>query len=833
MNKFSYLLLGGFLLGLTGCSQEDLLTTGNNGISKVTFTIDMPGIATRSYSNGMGSTKLQYGVYEIMDDDPTNPTINLVEGLSNDNDVINMRKSLTLDFVTNHKYRVVFWASNENSPYSISWGKDSNPVMTVNYGSIKANDETLDGFFKTIDLDVNGDVQMDVELKRPFAQINIGASDYNDSKLAGCDPEVSSITVTTKYNTLDLVTGKATKDTQDNPSITFDFNTIAGHSDVAEETFPVDGHDYLAMAYVLVNLEDDDPDNSDRTKNELVDVTFKYNDKAEDQGYHTRQVGSVPIKRNYRTNIYGEILTSNANLNVMIEPNYDDNNKGLEANAFTQILDLGGTLVMEEDLELNKVKNVYKDVIIDLNGHKLSLTGQALRVWSGANLVIKGEGEVEVDGAMAAWAVNGTITIEGGTFTGTSVGEMFYIGNGNPLYGGTVYIKGGVFKPAPNSGILNCQDDAYRAGIAKFIVTGGTFYGGFNPAESMVEPGAPVNWLPNGYVSQKTEIDGEECYVVLKEGTTIVDSKNFATEIKNGGDFFLIEDVAVNSLSYNSSANVDLNGNTITSHQNGASGYKSDVTYSNGKIVFDQAKATNPMLLVAEANATLTLENMELELMNGCLSVEGENSELRMINCKAKGNNQIISTNASNATNSTPKVKMYLENCEFSASTPILNNVPAVITMVNCTLDGGIQGALIRGGEATFIDCTINFHNNMDYSGSHNPFRSKWGQGNMCVMAAIAGGNLNTPSAYQYPTVINLEGNNVINISGNYADETPAIHLAANSGEGLGVSFNYNTTNLKINYPEGVTLKSNYKEIEYSTSNIKVNGSVVSPNVTL
>lgn len=533
MKKINYLLLSGLLFTLAGCSQDDIYSSANSdGTANVTLNLGYPGFSTRAYSDGKGSTKLQYGVYEVMGSGDTE-TMKLVSGLSNYNDEINMSKSLTFKLVTDHKYRIVFWASSSQSPYTITWNESTNPVMTVNYEGIKANDETLDGFFKTIDLDVKGDVQMDVELKRPFAQLNVGTSDFEASKKAGCDPQKSSIKVTTKYNTLDLVTGKATKDADTNPSITFTYNDIAGHNSVAAETFPVEGYDYLAMAYILMDQEEEDLTNTDRTKNELVDVTFNYNDEKETEGFHMRQVGSVPLKRNYRTNIYGQILTSTGNLNVIIEPNYDDNHQGLEPDNLKMLADIGGTLSLEDDVELEERTVFKRDAVINLNGKTVTGPGTgnssddgAFIVGPDANLVINGPGKMMTEGTYASilvWASGGTVTINGGTFESINPEEIIYIDD----IGGTIVINGGTFKgKADKSGhyaILNIHGTAVDNGTGKFIVKGGSFYN-WDPSNNTAD-GPNTNYVAPGYESVKTEIDGETWYMVVPKGAVVAETQ--------------------------------------------------------------------------------------------------------------------------------------------------------------------------------------------------------------------------------------------------------------------------------------------------------------------
>ena len=55
----------------------------------------------------------------------------------------------------------------------------------------------------------------------------------------------------------------------------------------------------------------------------VVDIDFTYTDGSNAK---TRTVGSVPVQRNYRTNIYGSILTSVVGFDVIINPDYNEPN---------------------------------------------------------------------------------------------------------------------------------------------------------------------------------------------------------------------------------------------------------------------------------------------------------------------------------------------------------------------------------------------------------------------------------------------------------------------------------------------------------------------------
>lgn len=108
----------------------------------------------------------------------------------------------------------------------------------------------------------------------------------------------------------------------------------------------------------------------------------------------------------------------------------------------------------------------------------------------------------------------GALVINGGVYDGDcSVVSVTY---------GAAYINDGIFSAEPWNGsyqyTLNCVDDAYKAGLAKIVVTGGTFYE-FDPASNAAE-GEKTDFVAAGFLSYPLnqtvdgEPNGEHSYVV-------------------------------------------------------------------------------------------------------------------------------------------------------------------------------------------------------------------------------------------------------------------------------------------------------------------------------
>ena len=369
--KTKHYLLGALaaMMLMTSC-QDDTTLMGNEGEVMVSFNLETPQIATRAFSDGSVANLLQYAVYDQNDELlPTHSgTVSNFTGSA----TINLKLS------SGNSYSAIFWAANENAPYTVNF---TDKTMTVNYTNAVSNDETRDAFYKYQEFTVEGNQTVSVELKRPFAQLNIGTNDFDEATDASYAPTQSAVTVKEIANTLNLCDGTVSGE-QD---VTFGYDTIPA----ATEPFPVADYRYLAMNYVLVGKD-----------KEVFDIVYMYRDNNNLE--QTNAVGSVPMQRNYRTNIYGSLLTNDVKVEVDMEPDYDGNLPGTLEEELIIASQVGGTVTLTAPVTLSKTLNVNADMIINLNGQ--TITGPS-------------EARDAANNRVHAIVNNANLTINGGTIT--------------------------------------------------------------------------------------------------------------------------------------------------------------------------------------------------------------------------------------------------------------------------------------------------------------------------------------------------------------------------------------------------------------------------------
>lgn len=315
---FSTVAMSALMLMATSCADDQTSDLKAGAESTVTITAQLPGdMGTRAFADGKKATELHYAVYEKGTTTPlkvckkADGTKGQPEGTAT---MTGLKTTISLQLTTGKEYDFVFWADAPGD--NVYTFNSENQTVTVNYANAENNTDNLDAFFgQKKALKVSGNMSISQELRRPFAQINIGTDDFDAAAAAGYTVSESTIGVAT-YKTLNLLSGEVS----DPVTATFVKKPIP----TEDSKFSVNSKDYkyLSMSYVLVPKD-----------KETVDIAFDYT-------LTNRTFTNVPVQRNYRTNIYGSLLTNTANFNVVIAPGFNDpdyNNNVITASTQTEL----------------------------------------------------------------------------------------------------------------------------------------------------------------------------------------------------------------------------------------------------------------------------------------------------------------------------------------------------------------------------------------------------------------------------------------------------------------------------------------------------------------
>jgi hypothetical protein len=313
--KHLFLACASLALLATSCSSE--LETGapDGADATVSFNVNLEKIASRAYSDGTTATKLNYTVYE-------QGTQNVI---INDSAEININAQVNLNLVTGRKYDIIFWAAAEDAPY---YYDSKTQTITADYTNVAANSENLDAFYAHTTINVTGPLSESVTLARPFAQINIGTADYDyaiKAKMIESRETVKVAVKTQSHEQLNLMTDQITIPTGSSDLVDVEFAKAAIPTGDAKEEFPVNGYEYLAMNYILVPND-----------KELTTVAIAVYDGEKTDAEFEASYSNIPVRRNYRTNIYGNLFTSPTTFNVTINKDYDGEENVWDGTSYTE-----------------------------------------------------------------------------------------------------------------------------------------------------------------------------------------------------------------------------------------------------------------------------------------------------------------------------------------------------------------------------------------------------------------------------------------------------------------------------------------------------------------
>lgn len=753
MNKKLFLGMfaaAGMLLA-TSCSNDELDAVQSGNEAQVTFNLGTEGaIATRAISDGLSAKKLVCAVYDanktlldkvvINNKEPNEygqfVTTEAFQGGRTDQIKVTLAKG--------QEYTMVFWAQHKDCD---AYNTNDLTAVTVDYtngadgeaatGDIN-NDDTRDAFFAAETFKVEGNKEINVTLKRPFAQINVGvtAEDWEAAFVSGIEIEKSAVVIKNAATSINLLTGEVSGSTE----VNYALNAIPNDPAILKVDADGDGEDedynWLSMSYILVaDATTTDANNTgvlgdERTTLEGLQYTFTPNSGSPIE--FKEGLAGAPVQRNWRTNILGKILTGDIQFNITIDNKFEDDYIYPDGTAEQELefaATFGGTFNMNKDIDLTgEYLEAKADFILNMNNNKLTVgkdessygfvvsngtttindanivtTGAGIKVSGGADIVFN-SGEVQVNantnsGSRYVFYTHGegtTTIINGGSFSFTNkTRRMVYIcADQNAI----VYVKGGEFgepsthakKPAP----------IYTANGGQVIITGGTF--GFDPSK----------WVANGYSVIK---DGAK-YIVVEgtwaEGTKAIVSSNLSS-VEQGGVFVVAEDIEVTkdniiqAIGSTSDITIHGNGKTINSVANSADDFNWDETgrISTLSTILSSAKGSNATVTVNDLNFTGEMQAISLGHYVDASS-NWYNTVLNNVNVI---DTKVVSFSAGIS----PAVAIYgtakLNNCNIKGTTlspydtdpkwPVYDL--ATVNYSDVTINGGEMGSIYMWNQAT------------------------------------------------------------------------------------------------------------------------------------
>ena len=474
-------MAAGLAMTLTACQKDEGLVS--DGATSQTITVTIPqGMQTRAtaadFGNGAkidrcllqiyhsGTTPAKYGEQQ---------SATVQKGADG-----KLTATFNLRLVAQQTYDFVFWADCSTGDH---YNTDDLTNITVK-GDYAGNNDEFDAFTGALlDYQVTGAFSENITLRRPFGQLNVKTLDMTaipDPDLKPTKVKVAFTAVPTSFDARKSEVG-----------------TTTAAAEYTADVLSADGD--LTVDYIWAPVEEAT----------LADFSMTFLNGTTEISTNG-DFKNIPIRRNYRTNVSGNLLTKQGTFNVTIDPEFykPDINDYPELRA---ALANGGSVTLSEDvtIEAPLVVETGKTVEIDLNGKDIINTTSlpdtdprygnttVFEVKGGSTLNIKGDGDIKAIGTkpnedgyrMAVYAYgDAKVNIYGGNFFNdqdynnrNAQLDLIYA-DGNAV----INIYGGRFESACANArgywVLNLKDGSNAA----INVYGGTFVN-FDPSNSMTE----------------------------------------------------------------------------------------------------------------------------------------------------------------------------------------------------------------------------------------------------------------------------------------------------------------------------------------------------------
>lgn len=490
---------------IAGACAKEQVTSGDGETVEMTFNVDVPEttITTKGLSDAAQVDELKFQLFIKEGTDYKMVQEQTVP-------VTDKKAVVKASLVKRQSYEAAFWAQTSGTGF---YETTDLRAVKMNIANVKANEPTMDAFWRNDSfIAAPGMKPRSVTLLRALAQVNFGAVVPTGADALSITK--SQVVMKGVPTTLNVLLGSKDKSHSGSEDITFQDNApISGEKLMVGET----AYDYVATAYVFAPK-------ADKMLTDISSTVTFSNGKTT-----TISTPNVPIQRNYRTNILGNLLNVDAEWNVNIDDRFQEPN--ITYDPVSAGLMKGTTVTLTEDYKV--LKDNWSGVniptgtesVLNLNGHRFANEENGKTADAKSTLVVKGKLTINGDGEVfcegntekkpnvtvqpsntgISVLEGGYLIINGGSY---SVGTDFAGKCNSTIYvenvgkAGKVEIYGGTFTNAKgtdgHSFVLNQDDQLTEKCIT---VYGGTFIG-FNPADNSSD-GAHTNYVADGYRSVK------------------------------------------------------------------------------------------------------------------------------------------------------------------------------------------------------------------------------------------------------------------------------------------------------------------------------------------
>ena len=291
--KKLFLLAAGLALTLTACQKDEGVVSDTTSSSS--FTVTIPQNGTRTVTDDFGAgTSANRCILEIYRNDKLYNRIE--KGVTGE--------TVTFDdlrLVAQQTYDFVFWADcaeGSEGSFTDKTYNTANLKSITEIGPFVGNSDERDAFFAHETFEVTGSFSRPVTLKRPFGLLVVKSNDLNEIRDEALKPTGYEVAFKGLPTTFNALTGE-----------------VSGSADVsykATEFAKTDGT--ISMDFLWAT----------ESGAALSDFTMTFYNGGTEICTNDAFT-NIPIRRNYRTNVSGNLLTRKGTISVTIDPEFDEN----------------------------------------------------------------------------------------------------------------------------------------------------------------------------------------------------------------------------------------------------------------------------------------------------------------------------------------------------------------------------------------------------------------------------------------------------------------------------------------------------------------------------
>ena len=278
------------------CQKEQLSDSSAEGTESVTFTVQTEvGTKAVADEDGLAAKIDQVLVAVYMKD---GDTFRLYDEPVATYTAFNKQATFSVNLIRKQTYQIVVWAQKSGA-YVCTNGLQS--IMRSSEKASVCNDDELDAFYASHEY-VQGSpsASTSIQAKRPFAQLNLITKDLR----TGFEP--TNVTVTyvsdTKFNALTGLSSEPAATAVTYSATQPNYKAQGKTLDAAKNT--------LVMNYLF------GPE-TEQIVLPSVKMTAKLTEVVD------FEVSNVPAKRNYRTNVIGNLLTEQTDFTITVVPEWE------------------------------------------------------------------------------------------------------------------------------------------------------------------------------------------------------------------------------------------------------------------------------------------------------------------------------------------------------------------------------------------------------------------------------------------------------------------------------------------------------------------------------